>query len=151
MTVKTCRKCSKVGEPSIFAKNKNLCKDCDNARCRDYYHRNPSKSRERRKRRTSRKYNWMNHGLTEQVYTTLLNQENRKCHVCKIDEATQIDHDHACCEGRYGCSSCVRGLVCNRCNTALYFVKDSREQLTKMLDYLKRYESRRLNDNQTVP
>lgn len=27
-----------------------------------------------------------------------------------------IDHDHACCPGRWSCGRCIRGLVCPSCN-----------------------------------
>lgn len=30
-----------------------------------------------------------------------------------------IDHDHDCCSGSTGCSGCIRGLLCTRCNMAL--------------------------------
>jgi len=52
------------------------------------------------------------------------------CELCKEDAVTKFDHDHA--TGKF------RGWLCDRCNRTLGQVKDSRELLAKMIEYLGR-------------
>jgi hypothetical protein len=140
--MKTCKKCGEKKDIEKLAKNgggkrKNICKECDNARCREY--------RKKVKRITT---NWKRHKLNQSYFEYMFAKENGLCHICKMTEATHIDHDHGCCPGQTGCRSCVRGLLCTRCNTALYFVRDSKDQLRHMLKYLDRYESKKVKERQ---
>ena len=59
-----------------------------------------------------------------------------KCYTCKVNKATNIDHDHSCCPGNRSCGKCVRGILCTQCNTALGLLKDSKEVLQNLIKYL---------------
>lgn len=93
----------------------------------------------RRKRRES----WLRtkYGLTPEAYQKLLADQNGQCAICATaihgDEATHVDHDHACCPSSVqSCGRCVRGLLCRRCNTGLGMFGDAPENLRAAFDYL---------------
>lgn len=82
------------------------------------------------------------HGITERIYLDLLAAQGDKCAICLTEEpggrwgVWQIDHDHACCLGTYGCAACVRGLLCALCNQLLGHAKDSPDALRAAIVYL---------------
>lgn len=43
------------------------------------------------------------------------------CHVCGEyqERNLHVDHDHNCCSETVTCGKCVRGVLCNKCNTAV--------------------------------
>jgi hypothetical protein len=44
------------------------------------------------------------------------------CMICNDvpERNLHVDHDHACCESNSRtCGKCVRGVVCNKCNTLI--------------------------------
>jgi hypothetical protein len=41
------------------------------------------------------------------------------CYVCSSMENLTVDHDHSCCSGKTSCGKCVRGIVCQACNTTI--------------------------------
>jgi len=53
-----------------------------------------------------------------------------------------MDHDHSCCPiyCNKKCGKCIRGLLCQRCNNVLGHVKESRELLSALSNYLDRGE-----------
>lgn len=60
------------------------------------------------------------HGLTPAEVDALKAHQDYRCAIClRPDDRLQVDHDHRCHPGRYGCRRCVRGLLCPRCNGAL--------------------------------
>lgn len=77
-------------------------------------------------------------GITKERFDTLRAEQGNACGVCKtpFTDTPRIDHDHACCPGRKACGSCVRGLLCNNCNTILGLASDSPDLLRAAADYL---------------
>jgi len=62
------------------------------------------------------------------------------CVICKETlvpgRGTVVDHDHNCCPGQKSCGSCVRGVLCNRCNVGLGMFKDSPALLIQAATYV---------------
>lgn len=92
-------------------------------------------------KKTAHIRNVKNHGLTEEKYFSMLEEQNYCCKICGGKESSyrnrlSIDHDHNHCSGSKGCSDCVRGLLCSTCNAALGNFKDDVELLKKAIKYL---------------
>jgi hypothetical protein len=58
------------------------------------------------------------------------------CGICSGPGPLQVDHDHACCPGKYSCGACVRGFLCNNCNNGLGRFKDDTARLRAAADYV---------------
>lgn len=80
------------------------------------------------------------YGVTRERYEALLAEQDHRCAICRTDspgaKAWKIDHDHACCPGNKSCGSCVRGLLCNRCNVGIGMLGDNPEVLFSAAAYL---------------
>lgn len=80
--------------------------------------------------------------LTQEEYDRLLDSQNGVCKICgqvnlNGKASLSIDHDHACCkEAGVSCGECIRGLLCNRCNTVLGLTRDSQILLDRLKSYL---------------
>lgn len=68
--------------------------------------------------------------------TAFLTMHGNKCAICGATEKLHIDHDHKCCPTLPGCGKCLRGLLCNRCNWAIGYMKDDINLLAKAIEYL---------------
>lgn len=83
-------------------------------------------------------------GMTPGGFRALLASQSGCCAACgSSDPGTSygqfgIDHDHSCCPGKRSCGKCVRGLLCNGCNTALAHIKDDVTRLRALIAYLER-------------
>ena len=62
---------------------------------------------------------------------------------CGRSDKLVIDHDHACCASVRGergrkvsCGNCVRGVLCNGCNTALGMLGEDRDRIAGLATYL---------------
>jgi hypothetical protein len=75
------------------------------------------------------------HGLTADERDYLLARQGGGCAICRrAGLPLEVDHDHRHCPGRTGCRSCVRGLLCGRCNAGLGLIGDA--ALPRLLAYL---------------
>lgn len=121
------------------------CRLCYNAYYRDYYKNKPDKYQVHKEyvklndeeyKKLRKRANFHKHGLTEDEFLVLLEEQNYLCKVCKIEVPTAIDHDHTCCVGRHSCGECVRGILCNNCNSVLGFSFDNPKILENAIQYL---------------
>jgi len=135
---KTCNKCHEEKSLDQFAKGskyidgrRNYCKQCHSKYVTQYIKNNPQK---RSKSNPNRKFK--RHGLTEEQYYKYFNKYNGMCHACKDRDGINIDHDHRCCPGPYSCGKCVRGVLCNQCNTSLGLMGDSITNIKKLIEYI---------------
>jgi hypothetical protein len=80
------------------------------------------------------------HNLTREERDQYILEQGSICGICATDDpgkrGWQLDHDHTCCPAEYSCSSCRRGILCVRCNTAIGLFDDNAEFIRKALAYL---------------
>lgn len=79
--------------------------------------------------------------LTLEQFNQLFEKQKGLCSIClnPLIKAN-VDHDHNCCSGKITCGKCIRGLLCDGCNTALGRFKDSEEILQRAINYLREYK-----------
>ena|ERR1035437_396848 len=142
-----CVGCKVLKPIEEFSKSNNRvghrhkCRTCWNEYMKEYYKKNPSKYNDQKKyvkvNDAFRHHSYNRHGLTETEFLTMYNRFDGKCWSCKDSDITCIDHDHKCCNHRNSsCGKCIRGLLCNGCNTALGMLRDSTERIESLLEYL---------------
>ena len=141
---KFCPKCDRFYTRDNFYKNKaapdgltGYCKECDKKKNRerkmaksDYY------SDMNKMYKRFRRFN-----ITKEQFEKMMEDQEWKCKICKSDlqERFAIDHNHSCCEGRYSCGKCVRGILCTNCNLGLGNFKDNIDYLKSAIAYLQKY------------
>lgn len=91
------------------------------------------------------RYLWTQYRLTVEQYELMLAMQGGRCAICKTADAGRargrsngrfhVDHDHKCCPGR-SCGKCVRGLLCNNCNTGIGFLRDDPKIMREAIRYL---------------
>jgi hypothetical protein len=121
------------------------CKPCWNAYCKERWiadSQNPERLRVRRAGHLRTKY-----GITLEQYEAMAETQGGVCAICggppekgarkigRLGPVFSVDHDHACCPGKITCGKCIRGLICERCNTAMGFV--DMVGLDKIVSYLR--------------
>jgi|HubBroStandDraft_6_1064221.scaffolds.fasta_scaffold347419_2 hypothetical protein len=79
--------------------------------------------------------------LSMDNFNAMLDNQAGLCAICceplALKQGTVIDHDHKCCKGYGSCGDCVRGLLCNACNTGLAYFKDDLVRLESAMEYIK--------------
>ncbi|MFO0417780.1 MAG: endonuclease domain-containing protein [Planctomycetota bacterium] len=143
-THKTCRVCGETKPVESFEKKdaqgrrRSACKECRRpiraARERRRYLENPQALEAKRSRDRNRER--QRHGMWAEERKALYASQQGLCAACGKEEATQVDHDHACCPGSQGCKKCVRGMLCGTCNSVLGYARDSVETLKACIVYL---------------
>ena len=83
------------------------------------------------------------HGITLVTSIKMLVRQDFKCALlgCNIEAKRRlaIDHDHRCCPGLYGCSKCVRGLVCGSCNFIIGKIEANQISISELSERLESY------------
>lgn len=79
-------------------------------------------------------------------YEAMLEAQGGGCAICGTKEtpgrAMSVDHDHECCTGKgQGCPSCVRAVLCQRCNQGLGYFLDSPGRLRAAADYIEKHKA----------
>lgn len=121
----TCKECGEVGLPEASG----------SGRIYEYHPecRAPARRRQQRAKYAEdpKPFKWRlragNMGITVAELEALYVEFDSTCGVCGVRECDLtdkygtlvIDHDHNCCPGKGACGSCVRGLLCQRCNKLL--------------------------------
>lgn len=143
MDTKICVKCGQEKELELFCKGKNYkdgrrgtCKQCHTDYQTQYYKDRPEKYAEKVIANSYYKANWKRHKISEEAYKELIDLHDGKCHACQDRKGTNLDHDHGCCDKRFSCGKCIRGLLCSQCNTALGLLADSAQKVEKLLEYI---------------
>ena len=123
MDIYTCKDC---GSHDYYqcADGRKRCKPCHKKKMKIYYKTDHYKML---RRRGMRKYR---HGITDEQFVILLNNQNYQCAICGdiITHASHLDHDHK--------TGKIRGILCPQCNHGLGQFKDSIFNLSKAIDYL---------------
>lgn len=84
-------------------------------------------------------HNSHRYGIDRNRYLILWTEQKGECAVCTSSlTEPYIDHDHACCpQKRNCCGECVRGLLCQNCNTAAGLLRDNPQTAESMAVYLR--------------
>ncbi|PWH05226.1 hypothetical protein DEO23_14190 [Brachybacterium endophyticum] len=141
---KICRVCGLEMPLSEFPKSRisthgqqlhhGTCKSCGAGKYKDW-RATQDPARLKAQRRV-----WL-FNLDHESYAQILSSQGGACAICATPFAEDgrdvyVDHDHGCCPGRRSCGKCIRGFLCNRCNTALGQLRDSREITAAALSYV---------------
>lgn len=71
------------------------------------------------------------YGITIEIYETMLAGQGGVCRICKRPPGSKrlgVDHNHA--------TGKVRGVLCQKCNTAIGLADDNADRLRAMASYL---------------
>lgn len=156
---KICERCESSKPVDEFYRDSSrkdglapYCKSCRRTDAQQRYLRNASQIKQKVKSRRDAdrlSVGLANFKMSKKQYLEILESQNGVCAICgKTETITwngvdirrlSVDHDHACCSGRYPCGNCNRGLLCSRCNITLGKVNDDIGLLVKMIEYLRMY------------
>ena len=131
--MKQCTKCDIEKSLSEFHKHNyrkdgynSVCKICRISNEKQRYNSDPERFKYEK---LKRKY-----GLTKAEHKSMIANQNKACAICQVVmKKVCVDHNHI--------SGNVRGLLCNECNRALGYFKDSLQVLQNAVDYLKSHSS----------
>ena len=145
-----CSKCKQVKPVAEFGVKKRFkrgydyhCKPCARAEGKRLQQKwrdtHPFYHREKRLK------NW--YRMTHADYLEMLHRQHGGCAICKRppaeNEVLHVDHDHSSSPGlRVRNHRDVRGLLCQTCNRAIGFFKDSPIMLRSAAEYLENHNSR---------
>lgn len=149
---KICTSCRIDKETTEFYSHKwgksgvaSRCKKCRNSESAAYRKLNPEKmAAQARKWRNNNKKRHLNNVLmlkfkiSVDAYERMYKEQNGCCAICESlsisGRRMAVDHNHSTGE--------IRGLLCDKCNRGIGFLKDSIHNLQKAVNYLERFSPR---------
>ena len=137
---KKCSMCKEVLAASFFYQHPRMksglssrCKTCHNAAGQKWAQRNKDKRRQvhvaSHLKRT--------YGITVEAYDSLREQQGYSCAICGIHES-KAAHGRLCVDHCHSTGN-VRGLLCNKCNSAIGLLGDNRATLASAINYLENH------------
>lgn len=126
----------------LNAEGKKQCTKCDRWLTIDNFYARTDASKANKWRAHCNKCNIVRRmGITAKEYYAILDEQNGHCAICPATESNNgrelvIDHDHSCCPKGSSCGKCIRGLLCDACNTAIGMLKDNSALARRAADYL---------------
>jgi len=154
-----CSTCKRFRAESLFGNDerKVRCRECASMHRKVHYHRNREAQLARRKEYRAahietenfraKDYNLGKYGVDRAWYDAKLAEQYGGCAICGIETPNakrkffSIDHNHKCCATKSACDKCRRGLLCDRCNTALERLESVPEWSYHAYSYLQKYGS----------
>lgn len=141
-----CQPCAKIRQDAWRAANPDRVREkrlAWKARNPEAWREYNSSWRERNPesaKATNRRGLLSQHGLTTEAFAELSSLHDGACHCCGVvpEKTLRIDHDHACCPGRYSCGSCVRGLLRDDCNVGIARLGDDLDGALRAAAYFTR-------------
>jgi hypothetical protein len=146
LAMKRQPKCPRCETPKKQLRSGILrCAKCTRAWNREYYHRSPERRDRQRRRTIEKKY-----GVSFETVELLFQKQRESCAICgkhwtacekaknsRYDgvflQHLYVDHCHA--------TGKVRGLLCNKCNTAIAMLDEDRARFSAAAEYLDRHSS----------
>lgn len=143
--MKRCSSCREMQPLSNFCKHSGMrdglggqCKSCRSAYRKANRHKKVAYDRAyraanpERARKQKNQYNevWcrsLKYGKPRGWYEEQLAAQGGVCAICGSPpkrNRLHIDHDHTCCAHQGSCGSCVRGIVCAKCNGLLSAIEN---------------------------
>lgn len=156
-TTKVCKRCQEERPLDKFHKDvrsggkiyqRHICKICTNADARKYKaNRPPEKKKLAQEKyaewrkdnyeayaKLNRFHRWKNAGIDPAEAESYFQSHNGECDLCGLRETVNrslaVDHCHD--------TGKIRGMLCQRCNRGLGFLRDDPELLAKAIIYLQK-------------
>ena len=129
---RACRTCNENKLLGLFRGNRNQCKKCESNLQMIRYRKKPEY--EKNYHSTIRRFK--RHNTTKAWFDE---QSKNGCEACGSFTNLVIDHDHSCCPKSSSCGKCIRGVLCNNCNTSEGLLNSDIGRVEKLLAYMKRH------------
>ena len=123
MTEKLCERCHLPRPVEEFARQKTICRACCKEQARI-----------------------LDHGVSEEEYTSLWKAQNGKCAICRLDlkgllaerteDRAHVDRCHGYKQHRRSKNPRARGLLCKKCLAGLDAFHEDPEILLRAIQYL---------------
>ena len=133
--MKECTKCKTEREISYFNKDRSK-PDGYHSHCKPCIKKYAQENREKRAATCRNSKLKSTYGITAEDYEIMLAKQNGVCAICKAECSRRrsskffcVDHCHKTLK--------IRGLLCNRCNTALGLFEDDINRMEIAINYIK--------------